>query len=509
MGDSSTVRPVSDAQVRKLMEEITKHGRVGVAAMKADMDRKTARKYVQAGKLPSEMCAPRDWRTRPDPFEQDWEWVEKQLREAPELEAKTLFEELCTKHPGRYEPGQLRTLQRRVQRWRAAAGPDQDVVFAQQHRPGEAAQTDFTHAGSLSVTVAGVAFVHLLCVFVLPFSNWLWATVCGSESMAALRRGVQRALFQLGRVPRFHQTDNSTAATHQIPDGKEEHVEGRRRPFNAEYLALMRHFGMTPRTTEVGAKEQNGDVEAQNGAFKRRLEQALLMRGSRDFASVEAWQAFVDEVARKTNRARGRRVAEDLAAMRELDVGKLPEFVEEEVRVSEWSTIRVRNCAYSVPSRLIGEVLKVRLYEDRIEASYEGQVQLACERLRGDNRRRIDYRHVIWSLVRKPGAFARYVYREEMFPSLVYRRAYDAIQSAQAGTRGDLAYLRVLHLAATTLQADVEAALALLLDEGATITVDAVKALTAQVDHPPEVPKLAAPEVDLTSYDDLLGEVAA
>ena len=338
------------------MEEMSKHGEIGHAAMKAGMDRKTARKYASAGKLPSEMVTPRDWRTREDPFAEDWAEVEALLRERPELEAKTLFEVLCEKYPGRYEAGQLRTLQRHVREWRASDGPDKEMVLAQQHRPGEAAQTDFTRTTELAVTIAGQLFVHLLCVFVLPFSNWQWATVCLSESMAALRKGVQRALFQLGRVPRYHQTDNSTAATHRIPDGKKVVLEDGKRPFNEDYLALMRHFGMTPRTTEVGAKEQNGDVEAANGALKRRLEQALLLRGSRDFESVEAWQAFVDEVARKANRAGGAR-RRGPRAMRELNVAKLPEFIEEIVRVSEWSTIRVKHCAYSVPSRLIGEVL--------------------------------------------------------------------------------------------------------------------------------------------------------
>ena len=509
MGDHFRMRPVSDAQVRKLMEEMSKQGRIGVAAMKADMDRKTARKYVASGKLPSEMRSPREWRTREDPFDADWPDVEALLVEMPELEAKTVFEQLCEQHPERYEPGQVRTLQRRVARWRASAGPEREVTFGQQHVPGEAAQTDFTHATQLGVTVAGVVFAHLLCVVVLPFSNWFWATVCASESMAALRKGVQRALFQLGRVPRYHQTDNSTAATHRIPDGKEERIEGRRRPFNEEYLSLMRHFAMTPRTTEVGESEQNGDVEARNGALKRRLEQLLLIRGSRDFESVETWQAFIDEAARKSNAARNTKVAEELAAMRELSAGRLPEFVEETLRVSDWSTLRVRHCAYSVPSRLIGEMLNVRIFEDRIEARFGGEVQLACERLVGRNRRRIEYRHVIWSLVRKPGAFARYVYREEMFPALAFRKAYDAIQMLAPGTRGDMEYLRILHLAATTLQTDVEAALTLLLDGRAAITADAVKALTAREARDAAVPELQPMIVDLASYDVLIDAVAA
>jgi hypothetical protein len=489
------------------MREMTKHGQLGVAAVRAGMDRKTARKYVRTGKLPSELEAPRTWRTRPDPFEQEWDDVVALLRESPGLEAKTLFQVLREKHPGKYAPGQLRTLQRHVRRWRAQSGPEQEVMLAQAHVPGEAAQTDFTEATSLRITIAGVLFAHLLCVFVLPYSNWNWATVCLSESLAALRKGVQAALFQLGRVPRFHQTDNSTAATHRIPKGKGQAVAGRKRPFNDDYLALMRHFGMEPRTTKIGAKEQNGDVEASNGALKRRLEQALLLRGSRDFDSTQSWMDFVHEVLRKANAERGPRFTEDMAAMQPLRAKRLPEFVEEQARVCEWSTLRVQHCAYSVPSRLIGEVVRVRLFEERVEVYFQGVLQLSCERLRGGNHRhRIDYRHVVWSLVRKPGAFARYVYREELFPSVVFRRAYDAIQTPHSGMKGDLEYLRVLHLAASTLESDVEAALGLLLTSGKSVTADAVKALVA-ANTAIQVPVLAAPMVNLVEYDGLLSGV--
>jgi Mu transposase, C-terminal domain len=243
-------------------------------------------------------------------------------------------------------------------------------------------------------------------------------------------------------------------------------------------------------------------------SLKRRLEQALLVRGSRDFESVGAWESFVATVVRKANKARGQRVVDDLAAMRPLDVSRLPEFTEEDVRVSEWSTIRIKHCAYSVPSRLIGEWVRVRIYEDKLEVYYQTKTtpELACERLRGRNLHRIDYRHVIWSLVRKPGGFARYVYREEMFPSIVFRRSYDAIQTPHHGVQGDVEYLRILHLAASTLEADVEAALELLLSEGRTVTSDAVKAILG-ASRPPEIPTLEAPRVDLTTYDALLEEV--
>jgi hypothetical protein len=493
------------------MEQMIKHGKIGRAAMKADMDRKTARKYVQAGKLPSEMTTVRNWRTRQDPFEDVWPKLEGQLKDAPELEAKTLFAELQRKDPDRYEEGQLRTLQRRVKRWRAEQGPDKEAVLAQHHRPGEAAQSDFTHATELGVTIVGELLVHMLYVFVLPFSNWQWVTVCFSESMASLRHGLQRSLFQLGRIPTWHQTDNSTAATHRIASDKKEYEEGHRRPFNEDYLALMRHYGIRPRTTAVAAKEQNGDVEASNGAIKRRLEQALLLRHSRDFESVSCWQEFVDDVIRQSNRAKHRRTEQELAAMPKVDVVKLAEYVEERVKVSEQSTIRLKGCAYSVPSRLIHEQVTARIFHDNIEVYYAGSLQLACERVRGKNsakNKRIDYRHVIWSLVRKPGAFARYAYREEMFPSLVFRNAYDSIQSHTQGIKGDVEYLRILHLAASTMETDVEMALALLAEEGRPIRADDVKALvTLRPDI--DVPQLSEPKVMLSDYDVLLSEVGS
>jgi hypothetical protein len=501
----------SDAQVRKLMEEITKHGQVGRASLKANMDRKTGRKYVAAGKLPSEMIKPRTGeRTRVDPFAEDWPAIAEKLKETPEFEAKTIFEELMERHPGRYVEGQLRTLQRHIRGWRATEGPDKEVFFSQLHRPGEAAQTDFTWATKLGVTIAGAAFVHMLCVFTLPFSNFQWLTVCLSESMMAIRRGVQSALFRLGRAPRFHQTDHSTAATHKIPTGAASaelavKTTSEDRQFNDEYVALMRHFAMTPRTIAIAASEQNGDVEASNGAIKRRLEQALLRRGHRDFDTREEWEKFAQDVVDKANRRRTDKIATELAAMQLVNVVRLAEFNELDVGVTAWSTIHVARNTYSVPSRLIGEEVKAHVYEDRIEVFFAQKHQLTVGRLRGDGGHRINYRHIIWSLVQKPGAFARYRYREELFPSLTFRKSYDAIQMPDRGTRGDLDYLKILHLAASTMESEVEAALSLLLAEAAPPSADAVRALIATTTSTPIcVPALEPPVVDLDAYDELL-----
>lgn len=477
------------------MEELSKHGNLGRAAMKADMDRKTGKKYLEVGKLPSELKKPRTYSTRPDPFEDDWPWVEEKLRAAPELEAKTVFGALQERRPGRYQDGQLRTLQRRVKRWRATYGPDQEVFFAQEHRPGEAAQTDFTHAKELGVTIAGVAFVHLLCHVVLPYSNWQWLTVCLSESFLALQRGVQEALFRLGRRPKWHQTDNSSAATHQPQTGN--------RAFNDDYQALMDHLGLKPRTIGIGQKEQNGDVEAANGALKRWLNQHLLLRGSRDFDSVDEYERWLWDLLEKRNTLRSERLNQELAVMEPVNASRLAEFRELDVRVTRNSTIRVLYNTYSVPSRLRDELIRVRIYESKLEVWYGGNKQFETERLRGRFGHRINYRHIIWSLIRKPGAFARYRYREDLFPSLTFRRAYDLLHEQQPDVRGDLEYLRILHLSAATMQSEVEAALSCLLEVKQVPSYAEVRSLVI-VDESAPPPPMECFEVDLGDYDDLL-----
>lgn len=478
------------------MSELQKHGNVTLASMRSGMSRKTGQKYRDRGKLPSQEKKVRDWRTRPDPLVGIWVEAEEMLRVTPELEALALFEWLQEKSPEKVGVEHLRTFQRRVKQWRAKSGPDREVYFSQIHRAGEAMQTDFTNANELGITISGEAFAHLLCHVVLPYSNWQWATVARSESLMALRRGIQGALFRLGRKPEFSQTDNSTAATHETKDG---------RKFNDDYQALMDHFGLKPRTIEVGKSNQNGDVESLNGALKRRMKQHLLLRGNTDFATVAEYETFLVQVLDRANRLRQKKIDEELAAMAVVHADHLPEYSEIDVEVTSWSTIRVKRNAYSLPSRLRGETVRVELYDDRLEVYYGGSRQETMPRLLGEGGSRIDYRHIIWSLVQKPGAFARYRYREELFPTLLFRQAYDALRAL--GERdADLNYLRILHLAASTMQSDVEAALCLLLDGKLMPRIEAVKelCLSAQESAAKEVPALAPFTVELADYDTLL-----
>lgn len=491
-----------DRKVRKLMEEYQKTGKLITAALRADLDPKTARKYLRAGKLPSQTRVSHTWRTRPDPFAEHWTEAEKMLRDAPELEAKTLFEWLSERHPDTYHEGQLRTFQRRVREWRALSGPPKEIYFPQEHQPGKRMETDFTRMNKLGITICGIPFPHLFCHSVLTYSNWEWGIVCLSESLLALKKGVQTTLAKLGRIPREHWTDHSTAATHVIGQEEEERRRGKRRQFNLRYLDLMDHFKITPRTIQVRAPHENGDVESSHGVFKRRVEQHLLLRGSRDFNSEEEYIAFLEGVMGKANRLRRKRLREELAVMRVLNVKLLPEYVEEEARVMPWSTVKVARNTYSVPSRLKGEKVRARVYEDHIEIYYHGVLQLSIPRLLGEGKHDINYRHVIESLLRKPGAFRHYKYRQDMFPSEEFRWAYDVLNDAYVERTADMEYLRILKQAARTMESRVREVLRHLRSCGVVPRWDVVKRL-APAPHP-EVPELAPLTVNLSEYDFLL-----
>lgn len=488
-----------DAEVLLLLHERHK-GRTQVqAAARAGMSERTARKYehafTQTGALPSHLKRPRTHRTRPDPFAEDWPWIVGQLERDAALQAKTLFDLLGVRRPGQYQAGQLRTLQRHIQQWRALHGPEQEVYFEQVHVPGRLAQSDFTHMSDLDVTLGGLPFPHLVYHLVLTYSNVEAIWLCFAESFEALAEGLERCLWQLGGVPQQHQTDQLSAAVRQLD------VAGRH-DFTVRYQALMVHYGMQATTTTAGEAHQNGDVEQAHHRFKVAVDQALRVRGSRDFADRASYERFLQELVRQRNLTRQQRFAVERQALRPLPAAPLAPCRELRVSVSRFSTIHVANNTYSVPSRLIGTTLTVRLRSETVEAYVGTQLVCVMPRLSGRQQHRIQYQHVIWSLVRKPGAFAAYRYRDDLFPSLVFRRAYDLLVERRP-ERADREYVRVLHLAATTSETEVETVLTWLLDAGTVPTFDAVRELVREPE-PPCVPALSTPVLDLSLYDQLL-----
>lgn len=483
---------VEERQVRKLMEEMKKGEGVGRAAMRAGMSENTARRYVRGAGVKGRR-AERRYRTRVDPFGEVWREIEGMLEEAPGLEARTIFEQLQKRPGAGWSEGQLRTLQRRIKGWRAKKGPQKEVMFAQEHRPGEACQSDFTVMNELGVTIGGERFDHLLYHLVLPYSNWETGMVCFSESFETLVSGFSRAVETLGKVPRVHRTDNLSAATHALREGGRE--------FNERYGRVMAHYGVEPDRNTPGRGHENGDVEQAHHRFKRAVEQALLVRGSRDFADRSSYETFLGTLMEARNRVRVGKLAEELGAMRELPTIRLEQFRRERTRVTRFSTIRVAGVTYSVSSRLIGELVDVRLYATTVEVWYGGERVAELDKL-AEGAVSIDYRHVIWSLVKKPGAFARYKYREALYPTMVFRQAYDALE-AKLGTRAEVEYVRILHLAASTSQPRVEAVLSGLLERSELKDYVQVRALA----EPPAiaVPQVRVAEVDLSRYDVLLG----
>lgn len=488
---------ITEQQYQRLMNEYQSSGVVDHAAMKAGMDRKTARRYLRTGLRPAELRQPHTWRTREDPLAAIWPETERWLEESPEVEAKALFEHLLAAHPGKLDGRALRTFQRRTTEWLHRHGPPKEVCFAQVHEPGECLQTDWTNANELDVTIAGVAFPHLLCHSVLPYSNWEWATPCRSESALSLKFGLQASLWELRGVPRFSQTDQSSTATHQLKRGE------RGRGFNTEYVALCEHLGLEPRTIAVASPNQNGDVEAAQGVLKRRLKNQLILRRSRDFASTEAYAEFVAGVCSAANALRAPKLAEERARLRPLPTARFPAAEVITVRVSSYSTARVRDCAYSVPSRLIGAFVQAHVSEATVRFVYRGEEAARYPRSIG-RAPRIDYRHVIASLVRKPGAFARYLYREEMFPRPVFRQAYDRL-SAVEERKASARYLRLLHLAAEFGEDRVADGLGAALRAG-ELPLAETMAVHLRAPAPAPVAALAAFTPELAAYDALLTE---
>ncbi len=471
------------------------------AAVKANIkSRKTVAKYEQLGQLPSELSQGRAYRTRVDPFAEAWPEVERMLQAAPELEAKTLFEWLCEQQPGQFQEGQLRSLQRRVAEWRGL-NQEQVAVLEQLHRAGEILQTDGVWLTELRVTIAGEIFKHVLIHCVLPYSNWEWGAIAQSESLLAYQRALQATLFKLGAVPQIHQTDNSSAVTHQVS-----RPAAGQRTYNPAYLALLKHYGLEPRTISIGCPEQNGDVEGSNGGLKQALRQHLLLRGSRDFATLADYEQFVAEVMTRRNDRRQVHLTEEMAVMQRLTVEPLGSYQEYRVKVNRGSLVRVQKNVYSVPTSLIGRTVTVRLYEWHLEVYFRQYLVEKAPRLIGQNRHQLNYRHLVDSLLRKPGGFRDYRYREALFPTTIFRQAWESLNRWHSPRKADLIYLRVLRLAAQTLESEVAAALSLLLERSERWDETEVARLI-QLPQPAVVPALAVSLVNLAQYDALLQEI--
>jgi transposase InsO family protein len=469
------------------------------AAAKAGISDRTGRRIEKADK--SRNKTERQWRTREDPLDAVWSTeLVLLLEREPSLTGTTLLEYLEDHYPGHYDQRILRTLQRRIKQWKALHGPDRDVIFRQQAVVAQQGFSDFTHPDS-AITIKGEAFKHILYQYRLAYSGWRSVTVIqGGESYAALSCGLQRALQHSGGSPIEHRTDSLSAAR-----------KNKQNTWTDAYAGLCEHYQMQPTRNNLGVSHENGVVECANGSLKRRLSQQLKLRGHHDFDSIEAYQTFVDQVVDKLNRRSHSRFLEEQAALQELPGSLTADYQKLSVKVTRSSTIEVRRVVYTVPSRLVGERLQVRLYHDKL-AIFAGQQQaLTLSRIYpkpGESRARcIDYKHVIRSLASKPQAFRYSQLRDDLLPTEPYRQLWQCVDQHLAPREACKWIVTVLRLA---YEYDCES------DLGEGLLVDAmrgefpsIKAIQERFlsHHSVDALTVNAPQHELCSYDELLNAI--
>ena len=420
-------QPVNDQQVRVYMHD-RQHCSQRTAAARAGFSERTARRVEADPRLPSQRKTARG-RTVPDPLAEVWSRdLEPILANDPAVQAVTLLHHLQQTYPEQFPDDRVRrTLERRVREWHALNGADRDVIFRQSPEPGRMALSDFTDAGGLGVTIAGAPLPHRLYHFVLASSRWEHVgVVLGGESFTALAENLQNALWSLGGVPAEHRTDSLSAAFRNLSREQAEDITRR-------YAELCAHYGLTASRNNRGEAHENGAVEAQHGHLKTALDQALILRGSRDFATVADYRRFVDQLVGRRNRRRQEALKAELAALRPLPARRTTDFTELVARVTRTGGFQIHGVFYSAPARLIGQRLRVHVYDDRIEAYLGGTHVVSHPRARtrdgGRRRHVVDYRHVIHALKRKPQALAGSIYRDGLFPRSEYARAWQHLSA--------------------------------------------------------------------------------
>jgi transposase len=466
---------------------------VEIAAAKAGMAYSTAKRYLSSKKKSerkAKLPRPRTWKTRKDPFAEDWLQLKQMLERDQGLEAQTLMDWLIETYPERYRPNQVRTLRRRVHDWRVLEGPERrEVMFAQNIQPGESSQSDYTHCAELCITIDGEPFPHLLFHFILPFSRWEFVWICHTESSETLMAGYQLAVQQLGAVAKFHRTDNLAAA---VPIGQHG-------SFQPGWESFLNYFEVHPTSNNPGKSNENGSVEKSHHLFKHAIDQRLRLRGSRNFDTITDYETFLKTAESERNRLRQDRLKEEMPFLIPIPFEPWHDPKQHSVSVSGWSTVSIAGAIYSVPSRFIGQKLKALTNKNTVRIYYNTHLIYECQKHEYGGKC-INYRHLIFHLLRKPGAFRNYQYREELFPRAVFRRAYDELLRWN-DEKADKSYLQILNAAVMEGEEKVSGALELLLQSNQTPNSELVQALCRSRIVVPEVKVLGA---DLSVYDDLL-----
>lgn len=470
------------------------------AAARAGFSVATAYRIEQDRRLPSQKQAPRE-RRRPDPLAEIFDAeVVPLLQAAPGVRPVAVFEEMLRRHP-QLSVGVRRTLERRIRRWRAMHGEERDVVFRQVHEPGRMGLSDFTEMGDSGITIAGAALEHRLYHFRLAFSGFEHAhVILGGESYVALAEGLQNALWALGGAPLEHRSDSLSAAFRNLEQQARDDLTTR-------YDALCAHYGMQPTRNNRGVAHENGAIESPHGHLKSAIRDALLLRGSNDFEDLPAYRRFIDEIVSRHNARNIKRIEAERPALQPLPPSRTSDYEETLVYVTSSCGFVLRKVFYTVPSRLIGHRLRVRLYDDRLELFLGGTPLLTLTRGRAsaDGKRGhvVDYRHVIHALRRKPMALMHLVYRDGLFPRQAYRLTFDQLCEQLPPRAACKLMVELLSLAHERgCEAQLAELLAKGLDEGRLPDLDALRARFAP--DPAALPEVSVRLAPLSDYEALV-----
>ena len=334
-----------------------------------------------------------------------------------------------------------------------------------------------------------------------------------SSSFCFCKSSICRCSSRIKRIRSARQRESRSSMKHSVPIPFYTQVFSCVPPlinyeFTNRYDGLLRHSRMTGQKIQAGKANENGDIEQRHHRLKRAIDQALMLRGRRDFASVEDYKQFLRLLLAQLKAGRRDRLKVEMQYRRALPERRLESAQRVSVKVDSGSIIYLDRNVYSVNSRLIGEQVEARLSAETVEVWYAGQKVELLPRLRGRGKHRVDYRHIIDWLVRKPGAFENYRYREELFPTSRFRMAWDALREL-VPARANKRYLEILQLAAQEGEVVVDEALRAVLEQGeigeGKLNVEALRLVLAQEAHVLPVTDVAVAEVALASFDELLG----
>lgn len=472
------------------------------ASAKVDISVRSGRAIERGIHYTSRPKKIRAYKTRKSPIDEVWETeLEPMLMENPDLQPKTLLiylqrTYLTEEGEPIYTNSIERTLQRKVAKWLALNGKPKEIMFPQEHIPGQQGLSDFTHFNKAEVTICGKPFKHMFYHFRLVYSKWSYLKVIQSgESMQALSEGLQEALFTLGGVPKEHRTDSLSAAFKNLST---EVVND----LTKSYEELCNYYGMLPSRNNKGKKHENGSVESSNGHIKNRIAQELILRGSNDFNSVTEYETWIHDIVKSSNKRNCKDFQAEQLALQSLPKHKTDDYEVKSIKVSNLAIIIVKGMRYSVPGNLSGHTVTLHIYQNKIKL-FLGCSYIYCFERKYINshhsRYVIDYKHVIYSLIKKPAAFRKCKYRNEILPSDAYRQIWRYLDGTESTKIAPKIMLRLLKLAADyNCETELEIYVTDLITNKSPIIIEDVE--TKFNSSNPKLPQVNSKQHDLTDY---------